>query len=233
MLKIAFVLQARLKSTRLPCKSALTLSSGKNCVSEAIHRLKNYNLYSGTNYPIILACPNDEIFYFRKIVSEAGCEIYGGDPIDLSSRFYNLIKMNKLGGVIRVTGDNPYICYDVIDFLVSKITNNVDQCISLYHQKQIPNGTVASFLGSDYIKLVSERGCEKSREHLVISDNSLIQSKIIIPEIPAQLIWPMGRFCLDNLEDYEYLLSNEVLNKFATIPELKDRLTIRKNVREY
>ena len=227
MLNLAFVVQARLTSTRLPCKSALTLNSGRSCVSEVLHRIKAYNVLRGSNHAIILACPEDEQPFFEILTRGEGFEIFGGDPNDLSKRFYDLIEKKNLDGVIRVTGDNPYLCFDVLDFLFKNISSNIQDCISFYHQKQLPNGTVVSYLGRGYVKLISESGCAKVREHLVVSENKAINECIVCPELPPSLLWPTGRFCLDNLDDYKFLLSNINISNLTSVDEMMTQLSQR------
>ena len=227
MLNLAFVVQARLASSRLPCKSALTLNSGKNCISEVLHRIKTYNLLRGNKHAIILACPKEEQPFFEILTLGEGFEIFGGDPTDLSKRFYDLIGKKNLDGVIRVTGDNPYLCFDVLDFLFENISSNTQECISFYHQKQLPNGTVVSYLGREYVRLISESGCQKVREHLVVSDNKAINYRIVCPELPPSLCWPNGRFCLDNLDDYKFLLSNINISNLTSVEEMMKQLKQR------
>lgn len=233
MLNLAFVIQARLGSSRLPCKSALTLGSGRNCVSEVVFRLSAYKAKRNNNFPIFIACPDEERLHFKKLISENSCEIFGGNPEDLSVRFNELVETKGLDGIVRVTGDNPYICFDVLDYLFSNMVVNNFQSVSLYPQKQLPNGTVVSFLDRDFIKLVSEQGCEKSREHLVISDKQTILKNIFSPEIPTHLRWPEGRFCLDNVDDYKYLLSCSNIGDLSSVTQMRQHLPPREFLGEY
>ena len=227
MLKLAFVVQARLSSSRLPCKSALTLVSGRNCISEVLYRIKDYNTGRGNTHAIILACPEEERPFFEVLTRGDGFDIFGGDADDLSKRFYDIVQSKNLDGVIRITGDNPYICFDVLDFLFENISNKKQECISFYHQKLLPNGTVVSYLGREYIRLVNEIGCVKSREHLVVSDNNEINECIVTPKIPHHLWWPTGRFCLDDVDDYKFLLSNTDIGDLTKVEQMMTQLAPR------
>jgi spore coat polysaccharide biosynthesis protein SpsF len=128
-LNIAFIIQARMKSTRLPGKVLLPLpfNNGKPIIQWIIDAI-SLSKYSGDiivatskdpeNDILCSYCKNNSVKYFR------------GDEQNVLSRFINIVKNNNYGAVVRLTADNP-----IID------TMCLDKAIAFHIQR-----------GSDYTK---------------------------------------------------------------------------------
>ncbi len=232
MLACDFVIQSRLTSTRLPYKAALEMPEGFSSIKASILRCERIISELNLNSKIYLACPIDEVHIYKKLCFGTSAIIYGGDYSNVALRFLNLSNHYNLDYIIRVTGDNPYICIDVVEFLVS-IAKEQSVCISLFHQKKLPNGTVISFLSKKYLESIVNSSCKKSHEHLIISNDKHINSLIEKPDIPRDLIWPTGRFCLDDNDDYMFFYKNPEIMTYLKVKEMKTKLSTRTNVKLY
>jgi spore coat polysaccharide biosynthesis protein SpsF len=113
--KTALVLQVRLDSSRLPGKALLPLG-GKPLIARVMERLTACR--AGVN---ILACPDDDASRaaFEPLARAAGFEVFCGSKLDVLGRFCAAIKFFALdGGIIRATGDNPFVFADAARALV-------------------------------------------------------------------------------------------------------------------
>jgi len=233
MLKSALIVQARLASSRLPYKSALTLANGASCIANVARRLQSYLSSRKMDMEIVIACPHNEKEYFKAILEKENVKVFGGDANNLAKRFHNLLEELNIQSFVRVTGDNPFVCFDVLDYLITTFANTNKACVSLYPQKLLPNGTVISMVSKPYLELVLKEACPLAQEHIVLSRNTSITNKIYSPTLPNELWWPEGRFCLDDLADYHYLLKSPELHTLDTVKALKNALHPRQDVGEY
>ena len=125
--KVVFIIQARMKSTRLPGKiiMPLPLGSGKPLLTWIIDELKkskyfNKNVLATSVNPendlLIPFCENHEISYFR------------GDENNVLSRFTTIVRMNQdYDCVVRLTADNPIIDVSILDKTIEEhFKNNND-----------------------------------------------------------------------------------------------------------
>ena len=151
MLELDFVIQSRLGSSRLPFKAALQLPEGIASVKGAVVRCEKIISKLGWNTKVYVACPFSEVEVYENLCSGTNAIIYGGDPDNVALRFLNLSDEYDIEAFIRVTADNPYVCIDVVDYL-SSLASSKSVCISLFHQKELPNGTVIALLSKTYLK---------------------------------------------------------------------------------
>lgn len=229
MLELDFIIQSRLGSSRLPFKAALQLPNGIPSVKGAVVRCEKIIAELGWKTKIYVACPADEVDVYQKLCSGTNAIIYGGDPNNVALRMLNLTDKFRVKHFIRVTADNPYICLDVVEYLAS-ISTPDSMCLSLFHQKMLPNGTVVSVLSKKYLEAIVDCKCPLACEHLVTSQTENINNLIETPDIPQHLVWPEGRFCIDDAEDYLFIFENPGITEALTVPEMRRILGARKNV---
>ncbi|MDR2795532.1 MAG: spore coat protein [Spirochaetaceae bacterium] len=108
------ILQARLDSSRLPCKALLPLDGAPLIlrVMESLSRLPA-DLR-------VLACPEDSFDTFKALAASARFEIFAGPKDDVLGRFCLAIRhfgLDREGAcrIIRATGDNPFVFCDAAE----------------------------------------------------------------------------------------------------------------------
>jgi spore coat polysaccharide biosynthesis protein SpsF len=169
--KIAFVIQARIKSKRLPGKVMLPipLHSNKPILLWIIEELKK----SSFNNEIIVATSrnveNDIIESFC-IQNDINC--FRGDEENVLSRFINISKVNNYDCIVRLTADNPLIDSSVLDEAIRfhllnqfEYTNTIGLPIGMNFELVLPN----VFYNIDKFKLTMD---EKEHVTLYIKNNS-------------------------------------------------------------
>lgn len=112
--KVLFIIQARMKSTRLPGKilMPIPLSGGQPLLSWIVNALKK----SKWNHEIVLATSkNPENDILTQFADESEIACYRGEEDDVLSRFIEISKLFKGDVVVRLTADNPFIDIDLID----------------------------------------------------------------------------------------------------------------------
>ena len=233
MLPTDFIIQARLNSSRLPGKVALILNNGTSVIQTLVYRLQKYISTKKLKSRIFIACPESEEVFFKTLVEKDSCILVCGSELNVAKRFDKVIEEHSVKQFLRITADNPYICFDVIDYVMNAQINDSFLCLSTYHQKLLPNGTIVSKILPNFINKIMNSDCKIAKEHLISTKDKYLSSLIEIPEIPKNLIWSEGRFCIDDLSDYFYLLSQQGIEEFLTIREFKEKLKTRFNVKPY
>lgn len=112
--KIGFIIQARLKSTRLPGKvlMPIPLDSNKSILYRIIESLKAYN---DSNYQIIVATSiNQENDLIEDFCISEDITCFRGDEENVLSRFIEINKSHDFDAIVRLTGDNPIIDTEIL-----------------------------------------------------------------------------------------------------------------------
>lgn len=102
--------QARISSTRL-LKKALLEIKGKPMLYHVLYRLKH--ALGIRNY--VLLCDEESKVFFEDIASECGFLLFVGPKEDVLSRFAMAAKEYKSDFIIRATGDNPLVFFELIN----------------------------------------------------------------------------------------------------------------------
>ena len=129
-MKIAAIIQARLKSTRLPNKCMLEIE-GRPMLGHIIDRVRK------AIPEIIIATPDAEIAFFA--ITE-GCLAFVGSENDVLDRYYQTAKHYKVENIVRVTSDNPLIDPDVIQKVVDYYYSGDFDYVSNWLKKTYPVG---------------------------------------------------------------------------------------------
>ncbi|SFG62551.1 cytidylyltransferase domain-containing protein [Pedobacter insulae] len=121
--KIALVIQARMRSTRLPGKILLPipLGSGKPLLSWVIDELKAFSL---ANDIFIATSTNLENDLLVSYCIDNKIQCYRGEEDNVLSRFISIANMGPYNCIVRLTADNPIIDIDILERVVMRHLNN-------------------------------------------------------------------------------------------------------------
>jgi len=115
-MKTGFLIQARVGSTRLPGKVLMKLR-GKPLLSLIIDRIREV----GNQFPVVIITSNtkkdDAIADFCK---ENSILMFRGSEEDVLDRYYHAAKQFGLDDVVRLTGDNPLVDSENLQFLLDE-----------------------------------------------------------------------------------------------------------------
>ena len=102
-MKAGLIIQARVKSTRLPGKALLDLG-GATVLSRVVERL------SSTGLPIVVATSvsSDDDLIELEVLSKTNANVFRGSLSNVRERFYHCALQNSFDVIVRVTADNPF-----------------------------------------------------------------------------------------------------------------------------
>lgn len=116
MTNIGLVIQARMGSTRLPGKVLMKIA-GKPILLHVLERIKNLK----REYKRIIitsVLPEDD--KIEKFCKKEGVLYFRGSENDVLDRYYQAAKLFKLEHIVRLTGDNPLVDADNLEFLIKE-----------------------------------------------------------------------------------------------------------------
>lgn len=116
-MKIGAIIQARMKSTRLPGKILMSLpfNGGDPLIIWPINRLKQSKFIEKI---IIATSTNKENEILNKVAEDSKIFFYSGSEHNVLSRFVEVSNIHELDLVVRITADNPIIDENLIDELI-------------------------------------------------------------------------------------------------------------------
>jgi spore coat polysaccharide biosynthesis protein SpsF len=115
--RVGFIIQARMKSTRLPGKVLLPLplNGDKPIIKWIVDSVRN----SKFNHNVILATSIDkENDPLSNYCYQNNIECYRGSEDNVLSRFIDIIESNQFDLVVRLTGDNPFVDIHTLDNVI-------------------------------------------------------------------------------------------------------------------
>ncbi len=108
------LLQVRLDSSRLPGKALLDIQ-GMSIIEHAMRSLKKVD---ADRY--ILVTTEDSYEKLTPFAKEWGFDIFYGSKENVLERFIKAIKKYNLKQIVRATGDNPLVSYELANELIVK-----------------------------------------------------------------------------------------------------------------
>jgi len=114
--KIAAIIACRLKSSRLPKKALLRigdLSSIELCI-------KNTLKINNIDNVILATSDNEQDAELSKYTYDNSVIFHQGDAEDVVARYLDIINKENIDVVIRITGDMPYVSYEIANHLLTK-----------------------------------------------------------------------------------------------------------------
>ena len=132
--KVAILITARLKSTRLPLK-AIKLIKGRPMLCHMLDRLK---LVSKPEQIIICTSPIAQDDQLEEIARAEGVACFRGHPDDVLVRITEAAEQFKVDIVVSCTADNPFVDPGYIDRLIGF---HIDQGNDLSRVEGLPFGT--------------------------------------------------------------------------------------------
>jgi spore coat polysaccharide biosynthesis protein SpsF len=113
------IIQARLKSTRLPGKILMPMPvTGEVTIIERI--VKSLKKSQLINEIYIATSVNPENDSLEELCQKNAIKSYRGSEEDVLSRFVNILDHKKYKTAVRLTADNPVLDYNILDKVIIK-----------------------------------------------------------------------------------------------------------------
>jgi spore coat polysaccharide biosynthesis protein SpsF len=194
------MLQARLDSTRLPGKALLPIA-GLPMVSHAMRSLKRVKADA-----YVLATEKASATGLAALASACGFELFSGPKEDVLGRFCQAARAFKAERIIRATGDNPLVSYELATFLAER---RLDVPADYSGYLGMPKGMGVEIIEADALFEAERLSADPfEREHVApYLYRRPERFRIDQPMAPKDYLWEEGSVSVDTREDYERVLS--------------------------
>lgn len=224
---IAFIVQARLGSTRLPNKILLPFYKGKSIISLLIDKLllfKDVKTIVATssdtvNDPLVQFLKKKEVCYFR------------GSENDVLDRFIAAAEFYNIDRIIRICSDNPFLELDSLRQLVMRSQNSDADYIS-FQINGLPSIKTHFGFWTEYVTLNTLKRIREMTSDPLYHEH--VTNYIYTNPDKFKIEWLFGPECLkdrddirlttDTLIDFENAreIYNEFCQKGIFYPSIKD-----------
>jgi N,N'-diacetyllegionaminate synthase len=199
--KIIVVVIARLKSTRLKNKALLPIhgiASVKRCLINCSAAKKIDGVVLATSYL-------EDDAPLTEFIMEGKVKVVRGHPENVAKRMLMAAEETDASIVLRVTGDNPAVSPEIIDYLIERHLRN-DADLTL------PNSNHAIGTGADVYNVNALKRLSSWDQTLTYSEYLSFYFKnnpglfnVEEVELPKIYQYPEWRLTLDEKKDYEML----------------------------
>lgn len=215
--KVAFIIQARMQSTRLPGKILMPMpfGNGKPLISWIIDELKQSTLNSKIIVATSLNAENDVLESFCDLI-KIGC--FRGDEENVLSRFTAISQREDFECIVRLTADNPILDINILERIVNHHLENDNDYTST---DALPTGMNIEVMSSKALLDIENHNIsDADREHvtLFIRNSGKYKTELFNPEIRKEL--KSLRLTVDYASDFallSMLLSISLINELSGI----------------
>jgi spore coat polysaccharide biosynthesis protein SpsF len=198
-MKVACVIQARLRSTRLPGKILLPLPSGRTVLEEVVYRCREARRV----HQVIVAIPETEECDLLLPYTGGACVVRGPED-DVLERYRRAASYAGADIVVRVTSDCPLIPSEMIDEVIAqRNVHALNYCANNIPERTWPHGYDCEVFTARSLYWHAENTWDaSSREHVTTSMRRKVEGADHI-NVPC----PDGdfshlRWTLDTIDDY-------------------------------
>lgn len=195
------VVQARLKSSRLPRKVLLPFG-GATIIDAVIVRASRASSID----QIVVAIPEDSgEDELDDYLAQRGHRVFRGPESDLTSRIFGAAKKLGADHAVRITADCPLVDAAVIDSLVDKHLTEQAEITLNYLPPTFPDGLDVSCIDLRLLeKLAGSQDNAHDREHVTTGVEANPES-YRVRNLQSGLDLSGHRWTIDNIEDYFFL----------------------------
>jgi spore coat polysaccharide biosynthesis protein SpsF len=195
----AIVLQARMGSTRLPGKALLPLG-GSTLIEQAMSRLALVR-----SDLRVLATDEASAGALSAPAARRGFELLVGPAEDVLARYCLAIRRYKPDLVIRATGDNPLVSFELASLLAERRSSLPSDYAGFLG---MPTGMGVELVASEaLLRAEAEASAPREREHVCpyLYDHPDI-FRVDRPQAPPPYLLPGASVTVDTKADYEAVL---------------------------
>ncbi|MCU0701920.1 MAG: glycosyltransferase family protein [Myxococcaceae bacterium] len=204
MKRVVAVIQARLKSTRLPAKVLLDLG-GVTALERCVRRVRRFRNVA----EVVIATsdtPGDEII--ERVGERLGLRVVRGSETDVLSRYVLAAERTDAEVVVRVTSDCPLIDPDVSSLVIERFLEDprADYASNVM-ERRLPRGLDTEVFSAMALLRANRNATELTeREHVtahIYRRPEVFRCLSVVGHIGED--HSRHRWTLDTVEDYRFL----------------------------
>ena len=200
-MKISAIIQARMGSTRLPKKTFIDLC-GKPLLFHVVERLK-YSRYINSIVIATTNLPQDDIV--ENWAKENCIDFFRGSVQNVLNRYYEAAKKFNSDLIVRVTADDPFKDYRIIDHAIETLIENKLDFVCNNNPPTYPEGLDVEVLTYNCLKKCYKNAKSNTqKEHVTQYIHQNIE-KFKTKNIRSNKNYSNYRWTIDTSEDYVFV----------------------------
>jgi len=201
-MKIGAIVQARMRSTRLPGKVLLE-AAGRTLLEHLIERLQTSNYLDLT----IIATstePQDDVI--AALCTRRGFNLFRGSENDVLDRYYQAARHFQLETVVRITSDCPLIDPGLVDSMIDFFLAHPGQydLVTNRHPLTFPDGLDVDIMPLSSLEVAWAKATEPAQREHTIPYFWQAGMRVYNYQNPLNL-FQKHRWTLDYPEDYSLI----------------------------
>lgn len=223
--KVAFIIQARMRSTRLPNKVLMPIPFGSDKpVLRWITDELNKSFFNGKI--VVATSRNKENDILESYCENNNINCFRGDEDNVLSRFIEILEAEKFDIIVRLTADNPILDVSILD---KTIRYHIDSSNDYTKTVGLPTGMnfeVVSCLS--LLSLKEKQLSDQDKEHvtLFIRNSGIYKVGDYTPSSNKTL----GNLRLTIDYPSDFLVVSSVLSEISSNIDIDSRLGIIENI---
>ena len=203
MNKKVAIIQARMGSQRYPGK-VLAEINGKPAIS---YLLKSLERSDKINKIIVATSQEAQDKQITNYVRDLNIDCYAGSENNVLSRYVEVARMYRPNNIIRITGDDILLDYNIVDNIIARhISCKVDYTSNLFKRSFALGQEVEIFTFDTLMRINQYASTKNEHEHVTLYlRNNTKYFKTLNVIAPKKLKWPDLRIALDEKEDLDFI----------------------------
>ena len=219
---IGCIIQARMKSQRLPGKVMMDVEENNPLLNSVISQIK----YSKSIEKFVVATSNSiEDDVISEFLKNKNIDCFRGDELDVLDRYYQCAKKFSFSTIIRIPSDKPLIDPFLIDKIIDFFNSNSFDYITTFLPPTFPSGTeVEVFSFSALENAWKNAKLPSEHEHVTpYFYNNKTKFKIFNFESKTNL--SKFRYAVDKIEDLKLvkILMSRIKKRPITIEDILEQ----------
>lgn len=219
--RIGFIIQARMRSTRLPNKVLMPIPFGSGTpILKWITDELNKSSFNGKT--IVATSKNEENEILESYCENNNINCFKGDEENVLSRFIDIVEIEKFDIIVRLTADNPVLDFSILD---RTIQNHIDSNNDYTKTVGLPIGMNLEVISSvSLLSLREKQLSDQDREHvtLFIRNSGIYKTGDYYPLSNNNL--KDLRLTIDYPSDF--VVVSSILSEISSCKSIESRLAI-------
>lgn len=197
-MKCIAIIQARLRSTRLPGKILLPLPSGRTVLEEVVFRCREATRV----HRVVVAIPDTEECDLL-LPFTGGAAVVRGPEADVLERFRRAADFAGADVVVRVTSDCPAVPSDLIDAVIAQRHAHALSYCCNNMPRTFPHGFDVEVFSALALRWQAENSWDaESREHVTAALRKSVEGAEHVNVTCDEGDFSHLRWTLDTIDDY-------------------------------
>jgi spore coat polysaccharide biosynthesis protein SpsF len=201
-MRIVAVVQARVRSTRLPAKVLLDLA-GSTALERCLQRVRRI---PGIDEVVVATSERDEDELITALAGRLGYRCFRGSEEDVLDRYMKVARATVAEAVVRITSDCPLLDPAISGAVVRSFSDAPTDYASNTLERRLPRGLDTEIVSFGALERAHREATGPAREHVTMhlySHRDRFDCRSVVPPIERDL--SHHRWTLDTLDDYRLL----------------------------